>query len=300
MRIIHKPAISVLSFKAMGSPCKLHLYLTQKQADTVPQAALNRVLALEKKYSRYRCDSVTTTINHAAGSGQGIRVDTETAALLDYANEAFAQSDGLFDITSGVLRRIWDFKSGVLPCQEKITQTLGLVGWQKLRWRNPYIELPEGMELDFGGYVKEYAADTLAVFCMEKGVKHGLIDLGGDIRVIGPHPNGKPWKIGIRNPDNPEKAIAHIDSTGGGVATSGNYERCMIVDGRRYGHVLNPLTGWPVRGLASVTVQADQCLIAGTLSTITMLKGRPEGSIWLQDMDLPNLIIEEHDPGPEA
>lgn len=300
MQISRKPTISVLSFKAMGSPCKLHLYLTQKQAKTMPKAALSCIRALEKKYSRYRSDSITTAINRGAGSGQGLRVDSETAALLDYAGEAFEQSDGLFDITSGVLRRIWDFKSGVLPSQEKITQTLELIGWQKVRWRKPYIELPKGMELDFGGYVKEYAADTLASFCIEKGVRHGLVDLGGDIRVIGPHPNGKPWKIGIRNPDNPEKAVAHIDSTGGGVATSGSYERCMIVAGRRYGHVLNPLTGWPVRGLASVTVQADQCLIAGTLSTITMLKGRPEGSVWLQDMGLPNLIIEENDPGSEA
>lgn len=246
-----------------------------------------------KKYSRYQSDSITSIINRSAGSGQCVRVDSETAALLDYANDAFEQSDGLFDITSGALRQIWDFKSGILPSQETINQTLTLIGWQKVRWRNPYIELPEDMELDFGGYVKEYAADTLATFCMDNGVTHGLIDLGGDIRVIGPHLDGKPWKIGIRNPDNPEKALAHVESTGGGVATSGNYERCMVVDGHRYGHVFNPLTGWPVQGLASVTVQAEHCLIAGTLSTITMLKGRPEGGVWLQDMGLPNLIIEE-------
>ncbi len=293
MQTLHKPTISVLSFTAMGSPCKLHLYLTQKQANTVPQAALDCIFALEKKYSRYQSDSITSIINRSAGSGQCVRVDSETAALLDYANDAFEQSDGLFDITSGVLRKIWDFKSGILPSQETINQTLTLIGWQKIRWHNPYIELPEDMELDFGGYVKEYAADTLATFCMDNGVTHGLIDLGGDIRVIGPHLDGKPWKIGIRNPDNPEKALAHVESTGGGVATSGNYERCMVVDGHRYGHVFNPLTGWPVQGLASVTVQAEHCLIAGTLSTITMLKGRPGGGEWLQDMGLPNLIIEE-------
>jgi thiamine biosynthesis lipoprotein len=292
---MHNLTLSIFSFKAMGSPCKLHLYLTKNQSRTLPQTVIDEAFKLEKKYSRYRRDSVATAINHLAGTGQRLRVDLETAGLLNYANEAFEKSDGLFDITSGVLRRVWDFKRGTLPSQTQITKVLGLIGWTKVRWRNPYIELPKGMELDFGGYVKEYAADTLAAFCMQENVRHGLIDLGGDICVIGPHPDGKPWKIGIRNPNNPKQALSYMDSIGGGVATSGNYERFMLVDGRRYGHILSPLTGWPVRGLASVTVKADQCLIAGTLSTITMLKGKPEGVEWLKNMALPNLVIAEMD-----
>lgn len=291
----HKLSLTVLSFKAMGSPCKLHLYLTHNQAQTIPQAAMDQVLKLEKKYSRYRDDSDVEAINRTAGTRQKLCVDSETAGLLDYAQIAFEQSDGLFDITSGVLRQIWNFKSGILPSQSQIDQILNLIGWEKIQWQNPFITLPKGMELDFGGYVKEYAADTVATFCQDNGVEHGLVDLGGDIRVIGPHPDGKPWKIGVRNPEAPDQPLGFIESTKGGVATSGNYERFMTVDGCRYGHILNPLTGWPVSGLVSVTVQAEQCLIAGTMSTITMLKGEQKGVAWLASMGLPNLVIKENE-----
>jgi thiamine biosynthesis lipoprotein len=282
-----------LAFKAMGSPCELHLH-TESQARfaEITAAALAEIARLERKYSRYREDSLTSQINARAGDPDGILLDDETASLLDYAGLAWTQSGGLFDITSGVLRRAWDFRSGRLPSRGQIEALRPLVGWDKLGWRRPHLVLPRpGMQLDFGGYVKEYAADRVAELCRELGLAHGLIDLGGDLACVGAHPDGSPWRVGIRHPRAPAGAIASLALAQGGVATSGDYERCLIVGGQRYAHLLNPKTGWPVRGLASVTVVASHCLVAGTASTIAMLKGRG-GAAWLDRLGLPSLRVD--------
>jgi len=282
-------------FRAMGSPCELHLYGgTRAFCDALVELAVAEVRRFERKYSRYRDDSVTSAINRSAGDPDGLVVDDEAARLLDYAATAFASSDGLFDPTSGVLRRVWNLKSGRVPEPSELEAILPLVGWSRLRWEAPRLVLPQaGMELDFGGFVKEHAADRVAELCRQRGARHGMVDLGGDLAVIGPHPDGKPWVVGIRDPRSPEGAMASVLLGGGGIATSGDYERCMIVDGVRYTHVLDPRTGWPVSGLRSVSVVADRCLIAGTATTIAMLKGARNGALWLDELGLPNLRMDD-------
>lgn len=278
----------------MGSPCEFHLYAQEVAlAERAFAAARAEIERLEQKYSRYREDSIASRINRSAGDARGIEVDAETAALLDYAAQAYAQSDGLFDITSGVLRQVWDFKSGRLPSQEKIDAVLQRIGWSRVQWRAPRLVLPlTGMELDFGGYVKEYTADA-AVQCLRaQGITQGLVELGGDIGVIGPHPDGSPWRVGVRHPQAPQQAMAAVDLRDGAIASSGDYERYMEVDGRRYCHILNPKTGWPVNGLAAVSVMAPQCLIAGTATTIAMLKGT-DGPAWLQELGLPWFAVDQ-------
>jgi thiamine biosynthesis lipoprotein len=282
-------------FRAMGSPCELHVYgETRALCDSVAELAIAEVRRLEQKYSRYRDDSVTTSINRSAGDPAGVTVDEETARLLDYAATAYASSDGLFDPTSGVLRRVWNLKSGRVPEPNEIEAVLGLVGWLRVHWASPRLILPHaGMELDFGGFVKEYAADRVAELCRAHGARHGMVDLGGDLAAIGPHPDGRPWVVGIRDPRSPEGAMASVRLHTGGIATSGDYERCMIVDGVRYTHVLDPRTGRPVTGLRSVSVVADRCLIAGTATTIAMLKGARDGALWLDELGLPNLRMND-------
>jgi thiamine biosynthesis lipoprotein len=148
------------------------------------------------------------------------------------------------------------------------------------------------MELDFGGLGKEYAADRAVEVCIDLGARHGFIDLGGDIRVIGPQPNGLPWRIGIRHPRDADQLVAEIELSNGALATSGDYERFMEVDGRRYCHILDPRTGWPAHGLSSVTVIADRCLVAGSLSTSAMLKGKA-GAAWLQGLAVRHVVIDK-------
>jgi thiamine biosynthesis lipoprotein len=279
------------SFRAMGSPCELHLQAgSTAEARAAADLARAEVDRLERKYSRYRDDSLATRINRSAGDPEGLEVDDETAALLDYAAIAFEQSDGLFDPTSGVLRRAWDFRSGRLPGAGTIAALLPRVGWKRLRWERPRLWLPGGMELDFGGFVKEYAADRVAEGLRRNGLRHGLVDLGGDLAVVGPHPDGSPWRVGIRDPRRPERALGCIPLHRGAIATSGDYERFMIVDGRRYSHLLDPRSGQPVEGLASATVVAPHCLVAGTATTVALLRGS-RGPAWLASLGLPHLFV---------
>ena len=284
-------------FRAMGSPCEFQLWTdSRKEASEIADQAAREVARLEKKYSRYREDSLASRINRSAGSCCGIEVDEETASLLDFADTAYQQSEGRFDPTSGVLRRVWDFKSGRVPSDDEIEETRARVGWSKVRWERPHLTLPAiGMELDFGGFVKEYAADRVAELCRQRGLASGLIDLGGDLAVVGPNPDGSPWLVGIRNPRSPEEAVARIALDAGGLATSGDYERCMVVDGVRYSHLLDPRTGQSFRdGPACVSVAADHCLIAGVTSTIAMLHEEEASASFLREVGLSHLGVSQN------
>lgn len=281
------------AFKAMGSPCDIQLYAASNAAaKRIADLAIADVRRLEARYSRYRSDSFLSAINRTAAAGGCITVDDETAGLLNYAAACHRESDGLFDITSGILRRVWHFERGTLPDEEQVRELLDKVGWHKLRWQPPVIEFPlPGMEIDFGGVVKEYAVDRAAALCREAGVRHGAVNLGGDIKIIGPHPDGSPWRIGIRHPRQAEAMITAVELYQGGLASSGDYERCIVVDGIRYGHVLNPKTGWPVRHLASVSVIGDFCVVAGSASTIAMLK-EENGPAWLENLGLAHFWVD--------
>ena len=222
-----------------------------------------------------------------------IEVDGETAGMLDYAFAAYEQSDGLFDISSGLLRRAWNFKSTRIADQKTLDALLPCVGLDKVIWQNPRLSFTvPGMELDFGGLGKEYAADRAAELCLANGALHGIVDLGGDIRVIGPHPRGEAWQIGIRHPLRPGKIMAMASIERGSIATSGDYERCIQIHGKRYSHILHPKSGWPVSGLCSVSAISDRCLVAGSVCTIAMLK-RLNGIDWLRNLSVDHIWIDE-------
>lgn len=281
-----------MPFQAMGSPCEIRLYgATPRRAQAVADLAVADVMRLEQRYSRYRHDSFLSQINRIAAQGGTIEVDDETAALLDYARTCHEQSDGLFDITSGLLRQAWDFKSGRVPSQEAIADLLARIGFRFVEWQTPRLRFTRpGMEMDFGGIVKEYAVDRVASLCLEHGIRNGMINLGGDIRLIGPHPDGHPWAVGIQHPRRQGQAMESIKLGTGAIASSGDYERCITINGVRYGHIFNPRTGWPVRHLAAVSVVADHCVVAGSASTIAMLK-EENGPRWLARLGLPHLWV---------
>ncbi|MCI0653632.1 MAG: FAD:protein FMN transferase [Methylococcaceae bacterium] len=281
------------AFKAMGTPCEIQLFATKyAAAKRITELAIADVHRLEFRYSRYRDDSFLSEINRVAAKGGSIQVDGETAGLLNYSQQCFEQSGELFDITSGILRRAWDFKSNRLPGPEQIRGLLDKIGWRKLHWEAPLLEFPvAGMEMDFGGVVKEYAVDRAATICEESGGRHGLINLGGDIKIIGARPDGQQWRVGIRNPGVRGSSVKTLLLNRGAIASSGDYERCITLNGVRYGHILNPKTGWPVQKMASVTVVGDFCLVAGSAATIGMLQEN-HGPGWLNDLGLPHYWID--------
>lgn len=275
-------------FSTMGCPCALHV---EDVSDEVAQRALAAVLAevdrLDRKYSHYRDDSLLATLQR---STQAIDVDDETANLFDFAAELNRQSDGLFDITAGKLTRLWDDRK---PSQTEIDAALRVTGWRRIEWNRPVLRVTtRNMHLDFGGLVKEYAADRCAELCREAGVHSGVVDLGGDLALIGPHANGEPWIVGIKAPRAEGNAAASIALPCGGLATSGDYERALIIDGKRYSHIVDPRSGWPIEGFASVSVVADSCLVAGSASTLAMLLGVERGGAWLHQLGLPHLCID--------
>jgi thiamine biosynthesis lipoprotein len=265
----------LFEFQAMASPCRIHLVGPDEAVATrLATAAVAEVRRIEATWSRYRSDSVVSQINAAAGRGRAVSVDTETAQLLNFAAQLHDISGGLFDLTSGVLRRVWDFKQPRLPDEAELDAARRLIGWDRVHWDGRAISLPEvGMELDFGGIGKEYAVDRVATLLMEAGQHSGLVNLGGDLRVLGPHPDGRPWSLGVAHPREPGQVLLHWPLTQGALATSGDYERYFELGGQRYCHLLNPLTGWPVQHWRSVSVVAPACLAAGALSTVAMLSG---------------------------
>jgi len=277
----------------MGSPCEIQLFSeAPDSAKEIADLAIADVNRLEARYSRYRDDSLLSTINRVAARGGSISVDAETAALLNYAATCYEQSEGLFDITSGILRKAWRFPRGLLPDDREVRQLLDKIGWHRLRWKPPILAFPTpGMQIDFGGVVKEYAVDRAARICQEAGARHGFVNLGGDINVMGPRADGRLWNIGVRHPRSQGALLKTIELMKGALASSGDYERCIVLDGVRYGHILHPKTGWPVRHLASVSVVADLCVVAGSAATIAMLK-ESAGPAWLESLGLPHLWVD--------
>jgi thiamine biosynthesis lipoprotein len=282
------------TFRAMAAENEVQVHCADERfAEAAAAAAITEVARIEAKYSRYRADSVVSRINAQAG-GAALPVDEETRLLLFFADACFRQSGGAFDATSGVLRRAWDFASGRVPGDEELAQLLPLIGWERVEFSGESVRLPlPGMQLDFGGFGKEYAVDRAARVLMEMGVEHALVNLAGDLSILGAQPGGAPWRVGIRHPRRDDRVLATLPVSSGAIATSGDYERYIEVDGIRHCHILDPRTGRSARGLQSVTVHASSCLVAGSAATIAMLKGAQEGLEWLESLGSSYLCVLE-------
>jgi thiamine biosynthesis lipoprotein len=261
-------------FQALGGDCEITLAASNaEQASAAIEVAIAEIGRIEKKYSRYREDSLLSQINAGAGSGEWFICDPETLSLLAIADRLYETSDGLFDITSGIFRRVWDFRAARLPDATEIEKVLACIGWPLVERNGEAIRLPSvGMEIDFGGFGKEYAADQAAAVLAGIGIGHGMVNLGGDVRVLGPQPDGTPWIVGIRHPREPGKILASIPLSHGALTTSGDYERYFEVAGKRYCHILHPQTGYPVSHWQSLSVFGPDALTVGSCSTIGMLK----------------------------
>ena len=261
------------SFLAMASPC-LVLVDTADQAAGAAVGAIVQAEALriEAKFSRYR-RSVISHINERAG--EPVLVDEETADLLDFAALSHRLSGGLFDITSGALRRVWRFgPDSRIPTAREVEALLPLIGWQKVRWTRPVLCLNRGMEIDFGGLGKEYAVDRALAAAQVHSRLPVLVNFGGDLRVSGPRADGGAWSVGIEDVEHAGTTAGRLELRAGALATSGDAHRRLVRDGVVFGHVLDPRTGWPVtHAPRAVTVHAPTCTEAGQLAKLALLHG---------------------------
>jgi thiamine biosynthesis lipoprotein len=282
-----------LSFQAMNTICRVHFRTSKPSlARDVQQEVLQWVAWFEARYSRFIPDSLIGLINSAAGK-HWVDVDPETDALFNLCQEMIFFTRGVFDPTALPLIRLWNWKANppVIPDTSAIQAAQELVGWRKVQRRPGAIFLPrEGMSLDLGGIGKEYAVDRVLTLVMQRGIESVLVDFGADVRVHGEPPERGAWHIGLEDPKNPGHVWIGVAVTNHAVATSGDYLRHFLHQGRRYGHILDPRSGYPVNnGILSVSVIAPHCTVAGILSTSVFVLGSKEG------MDLISLC-----PGAEG
>lgn len=268
----------------MGSPCELLCEAdSSDEAVKLVDLAAEEAWRIEDKLSRYVSNNIVAQINSA--NGHSVEVDNETTDLLTFAETLYTLSDGSFDITSGVMRRVWVFDgSDNIPSPARVAELLSLVGWNKASWRPPILRLPKEMEIDLGGIGKEYAVDRTVQILREHSAVPCLVNFGGDIAVTAAPQKREAWLVGIENSES-GRADKLVELRHGALATSGDARRFLLKDGVRYSHMIDPRTGWPVVDAAnSITVAADTCTQAGMLSTLAMLKGRDAES-FLEQQD---------------
>lgn len=271
----------------MGSPCEVLSGTDDESlASSLFDVVASEAWRIEDKFSRYLPDNAVDRINRS--DGQSVEVDDETANMLDFAASLHEMSDGRFDITSGVLRKAWVFDgSDRIPDDGLVQSILATVGWEKVAWDRPTLTLQPGMQIDFGGIGKEYAVDKPAGLAVDNSNAPMLLNFGGDVVATGSPGNSSGWQVGIEALESSaRKADRIIRLSQGALATSGDARRFILKDGVRYGHILDPGTGWPIKDTPrSVTVAADTCTEAGMLATLAMLRGA-DAEEFLQAQDV--------------
>ncbi len=265
--------VQVAGFRAMASPCEI-------LAQDVDPARLARVAGevvaevrrIERKFTRFGAAGVPAQLRRCAG--RSARVDAETAMLIDIAALWHERSGGLFDITCGALQQLWRFGVATRPpTPDAVARVLPHVGFHRLRWTPPMLSMPPGMEIDLGGIGKEYAVDRAHDLLAAQLDTPALVNLGGDLRITRPLRRGH-WCIGLESAEAARVGGRVVALAAGALATSGETRRHIVAGGVRYGHLLDPRTGWPVTGApAAVSVTAPTCIEAGLLAKTALLQG---------------------------
>lgn len=270
-----------LIFTAMSTHCRVHFQaVSPDAAEQFQQDVLHWVSWFEAHYSRFIPDSLIGRINAVAGT-HWVDIDPETDTLFNLCQEMVFVTRGVFDPTALPLMKLWNWKATppAIPTDKAVAEARELVGWRKVQRRKGGIFLSRtGMSLDLGGIGKEYAVDRVLQMALDRGIVNVLVDFGQDVRVHGRPPEGGCWHIGLEDPQHQGKCWTGVAVNNHAVATSGDYVRHYIINGRRYGHIIDPRDGYPVNnGCLSVSVIAPYCTLAGILSTSAFVLGEKEG-----------------------
>ncbi|NDI99487.1 FAD:protein FMN transferase [Flavobacterium sp. LaA7.5] len=245
-------------------------------------AGVNEIKRIEKLLTTYSEDSQTSLINDNAGI-QPVTVDKEVYDLIERSINISKITQGAFDISyGGIDKRLWNFDKSMktLPTKEQALKSVHLINYNNIIL-NPEkctVFLKEkGMRIGFGGIGKGYAAEMAKRLLTQNNVTSGIINASGDLTAWGMQPTGKPWRIGISNPENPERIFSYLDISGKAVATSGNYEKYVMIDGKKYSHTIDPKTGLPIAGIKSVTVISENAEFADAMATPIAVMGIKAG-----------------------
>ena len=270
------------TLKLMGSRFEITVVANDSiQGHELIDSAVAEITRIEKLISSWDENSQTSEINRNAGI-KPVKVDVELFELIERAISISKLTDGAFDISYASMDRIWKFDGSmkVMPSAEDIAASVSKVGFQNiiLDKTNSTVFLKlEGMKIGFGAIGKGYAADKAKDLLITKGASSGIINASGDMNIWGKQPNGKEWKVAITNPMDRNKVFALLPITNGAVVTSGNYEKYVTLNGKKYSHIIDPRTGYPSTGIISVTVFAPKAELADALATSVFVMGKEVG-----------------------
>lgn len=266
------------TLKLMGSRFDFTVVASDSiHADQYINLAVDEITRIEELISSWDDNSQTSAINRYAGI-EPVKVDIELFDLIERAIRISILTDGAFDISYASMDRIWKFDGSIkkMPSEEKIKSSVSLVGYSNiiLNAEDTTVFLKQkGMKIGFGAIGKGYAADMAKKLLIQKGVSAGIINAAGDMNTWGRQPDGKEWSVAITNPMDKNKAFALLPIVDGAVVTSGNYEKYILLDGKRYSHIIDPKTGYPSSGIISATVFAPQAELADAIATSVFVMG---------------------------
>lgn len=261
--------------------------------------AVGEIRRIEKLLTTFSSDSQTRLINQNAGIAP-VKVDKEVFEIIERSVAISKITQGAFDITYGSIdKTLWNFDKSMtcLPTREEALKRVHLINYNNiiLDSNNLTVFLKEqGMRIGFGGIGKGYAAEMAKTLLIKQGVHSGIINASGDLTAWGQQPDGKPWRIGISNPDRPQDIFSYMDISGKAVATSGNYEKYVVIGGKKYSHTIDPKTGLPISGIKSVTVISENAEFADAMATPIAVMGIKAGlNLVNQIPDLHCIIIDD-------
>ena len=270
------------TLKLMGSRFDITVVANDEaQGNASIAVAIAEITRIEKLISSWDPNSQTSSINRNAGI-KPVRVDTELFNLIERAIKISKLTDGAFDISYASMDRIWKFDGSmnVMPSEVEIMTSVAKVGFNNIvldkNESTVFLKL-EGMKIGFGGIGKGYAADKAKALLIAQGAPSGIINASGDMNTWGKQPDGSEWKVAITNPMNKNKVFALLPITDGAVVTSGNYEKFVNFNGKRYTHIIDPRSGYPSSGIISVTVFAPTAELADALATSVFVMGKEAG-----------------------
>lgn len=263
------------------------------------EIAIAEISRIEKLLTTFNEHSQTNKINENAGV-KPQKVDAEVFELIERSIGISKITQGAFDISYGSIdKSLWNFDKTMtkLPSLEESRKMVHLINYNNiiLNQTDRSVFLKErGMRIGFGGIGKGYAAEMAKNILLKNQVKSGIINASGDLTAWGNQPNGKPWTIGIVNPDRPQDAFSYLEISGKAVATSGNYEKFVMINGKKYSHTIDPKTGLPITGIKSVTVISHNAEFADAMATPIAVMGIKAG-LYLVDqiLDLYCIIIDD-------
>lgn len=240
--------------------------------------AIGEIRRIEKLFTTFDPESQVNLVNKNAGK-KPVKVDKEVYDLIERSKKISAITQGAFDITYGSIdKSLWNFDTSMtsLPDQRTAKQLVRLINYRNVildKERCTVFLKEKGMRIGFGGIGKGYAAERAKRLLQEQGVESGIVNAAGDLTTWGTQPSGKPWTIGIADPNSSRHLFSYLDITNTSIATSGNYEKYVIIDGKKYSHTIDPKTGLPVRGIKSVTIICPNAEIADAMATPVMIMG---------------------------